>query len=84
MSAAGDSLAFHDGSAFSTWDQDNDAADHGSCAYMNHGAWWYASCQYANLNGRYLGTDTGKQSGMRWKDWPHDDFKTVDMKLRPQ
>ncbi|XP_058178527.1 fibrinogen-like protein 1 [Anopheles ziemanni] len=37
----GDSLDYHNGSKFSTFDQDNDADDDNNCAKDFQGAWWF-------------------------------------------
>ena len=50
LSTVRDSLAVHNGMAFSTRDNDNDLYD-GNCAERFLGAWWYASCHHSNLNG---------------------------------
>ena len=50
---AGDSLAYHHLSKFTTKDNDNDEYS-GNCAIYLIGAWWYHRCDYSNLNGRYL------------------------------
>ena len=50
ISTVQDSLAFADGMAFSTSDNDNDLYD-GNCAEMFLGAWWYDRCHSSNLNG---------------------------------
>uniref|UniRef100_A0A1X7SSR3 Fibrinogen C-terminal domain-containing protein n=1 Tax=Amphimedon queenslandica TaxID=400682 RepID=A0A1X7SSR3_AMPQE len=49
---AGDSLAYHNGSRFSTKDNDNDDSS-SNCAQRTTGAWWYRSCDRSNLNSRY-------------------------------
>ncbi|KAH8314527.1 hypothetical protein KR059_011593, partial [Drosophila kikkawai] len=41
---AGDSLNYHKGQAFSTFDRDNDAIKGKHCAQYYLGAWWYKSC----------------------------------------
>nr|KAG5693354.1 hypothetical protein BaRGS_017647 [Batillaria attramentaria] len=50
---AGDSLAYHNNRAFTTYDRDRDSYSDGSCAVQHHGAWWYKKCYHSNLNGRY-------------------------------
>ena len=81
---AGDSLAIHNGMNFSTKDQDND--DHsGSCAVAYKGAWWYESCHYSNLNGKYLsGHHTSYADGVQWYHWKRYNYslKITEMKLR--
>ena len=62
----GDSLTYHSGSKFSAKDQDNDVwSSH--CAQTYHGAWWYRSCHYSNLNGGYGRTDYA--AGPSWYHW---------------
>jgi len=48
----GNSLSYHSGRPFSTYDRDNDAWVN-NCASYFHGAWWYGACHHSNLNGRY-------------------------------
>ena len=79
--AGGDSLAYHNNMAFSTKDRDNDR-NGGKCAVSYTGAWWYNSCHYSNLNGKY-----GKKQGLRGVHWRHFRYgislKLSEMKLRP-
>ena len=79
---AGDSMAHHNGRAFSTKDQDNDDYS-GHCAQSYTGAWWYGNCHDSNLNGKYLGAISDNK-GMRWAYWKSSlSLKTTEMKIRP-
>uniref|UniRef100_A0A8C3FG91 Tenascin C n=1 Tax=Chrysemys picta bellii TaxID=8478 RepID=A0A8C3FG91_CHRPI len=49
---AGDSMTYHNGRSFSTFDKDNDAAIT-NCALSYKGAFWYKNCHRVNLMGRY-------------------------------
>ncbi|XP_025028940.1 tenascin, partial [Python bivittatus] len=49
---AGDSMTYHNGRAFSTFDKDNDSAIT-NCALSYKGAFWYKNCHRVNLMGRY-------------------------------
>lgn len=40
----GDSLTYHAGHKFSTYDVDNDLWTEGNCAQAHTGGWWYNSC----------------------------------------
>lgn len=40
----GDSLSYHAGQKFSTFDADNDEWKDGACALEHGGAWWYKEC----------------------------------------
>ena len=81
---AGDSLTYHNNMAFSTKDRDNDRSSSGNCAVYNTGAWWYNSCYYSNLNGKYLG-DTTSSNSVNWYHWKKKNasLKFTEMKLRP-
>lgn len=49
---SGDSMRYHNGRPFSTWDKDPDPLGiHCARAYM--GGWWYKNCYKTNLNGLY-------------------------------
>lgn len=61
---AGDSLLYHDGMPFTTYDRDNDQASGVSCAVRYHGAWWYNKCHQSNLNGDYGNNDYA--TGLAW------------------
>ena len=81
---AGDSLAIHNGSRFTTRDNDNDLASGYSCAQYFTGAWWYNACAYSNLNGRYFNTSTNNHQSINWWHWKnaHISLKFTEMKTR--
>ena len=82
--AAGDSLTYHAGMAFSTKDRDNDLHDIKHCAGGLQGAWWYKNCHACNLIGPYFARQ-GTSARINWMYW-HGYFyslKKVEMKLRP-
>uniref|UniRef100_A0A182WM35 Fibrinogen C-terminal domain-containing protein n=1 Tax=Anopheles minimus TaxID=112268 RepID=A0A182WM35_9DIPT len=83
---AGDGLTYSNGMKFSTFDEDNDEGG-GQCAVVYHGAWWYKSCYYSNLNGRHTPGETDEFSTrMIWstlgKDWYS--LKSSKMMIRPK
>ncbi|XP_048742075.2 ryncolin-4-like [Ostrea edulis] len=54
---------------FSTWDQDNDSADH-NCAVRYKGGWWYNKCHACNPNGLYLhGKNEQRAQGITYSAW---------------
>ncbi|CAL4195886.1 unnamed protein product [Meganyctiphanes norvegica] len=69
---AGDSLARHNGMAFSTFDEDNDECDTYNCAESFKGGWWYSrrTCyggRGANLNGvHFAEAEHNDQSAFWW------------------
>ncbi|XP_045184613.2 fibroleukin-like [Mercenaria mercenaria] len=82
---AGDSLEYHNGMAFTTFDNDNDKHSSRNCAIYGHGAWWYNACHHSNLNGQYFNIP-GKRDhrGIIWFYWKNKDYslKSVEMKFR--
>ncbi|XP_043242752.1 techylectin-5B-like [Amphibalanus amphitrite] len=79
---AGDSLSYHNGMQFSTFDRDHDAWDE-SCAAEWQGAWWYYYCYTSNLNGRYL-SESCDWTGIMWREWREEYcLNATTMKIRP-
>ncbi|XP_019639195.1 PREDICTED: microfibril-associated glycoprotein 4-like [Branchiostoma belcheri] len=86
---AGDAFSwYHNYQAFSV------PAPGNTCAILSKGGWWYNSCFYANLNGKYYrGGEYGNSGssipdGIVWnhEDWRNTDYyslKFVEMKIRP-
>ncbi|XP_019542535.3 fibroleukin [Aedes albopictus] len=58
--SASDGLKYSEGMKFTTWDSDNDQSTD-NCAVDRNGAWWYKSCTFSNLNGKYQ-NEVSKQS----------------------
>ena len=78
---AGDSLAYHNGSEFTTKDRDNDIHNGINCAVTFSGAWWYRNCYHSNLNGRYL--NEYNTSGVTWDHFRvYRSLKFTEMKLQ--
>nr|ACO34805.1 microfibrillar-associated protein 4 type II [Perca flavescens] len=86
---AGDSLSYHNGEKFSTFDKDQDSSTTTTtnCAKLYLGAFWYKSCYNANPNGVYRwGADsTISGVGVSWHQWKGINYslKTISMKIRP-
>ena len=81
---AGDSLSYHNGRKFSTYDRDNDIWS-GKCAVKFRGAWWYGKCHHSNLNALYyIGPHTSYADGVNWYHFKghHYSLKTTEMKTR--
>ena len=87
-----DAMAYHNGSQFSTYDQDNDKTSTfqgGNCASHYKGGWWYHSCYYSNLNGPHAQPPAheGGDSNSRLKWWNGGRNLYVpytEMKIRPK
>ena len=69
-----DGLSYHNGQMFSTYDVDQDGLRSMHCAVHRHGGWWYKSCVFANLNGKYLtpGEKTPLRKGMVYYSFKGD------------
>ncbi|CAH2315882.1 tenascin isoform X4 [Pelobates cultripes] len=79
---AGDSMSYHNGHRFSTYDKDNDSAIT-NCALSYRGAFWYKNCHRVNLMGRY--GDNNHSQGVNWFHWKGHEYSIqfAEMKLRP-
>ncbi|XP_052818021.1 microfibril-associated glycoprotein 4-like, partial [Mya arenaria] len=69
----GDSMAYHKGMQFSTFDNDKDMYT-GNCVVDYQGGYWHNICHRANPNGLYLGGVTDLYGdGMSWYEcWGHN------------
>ncbi|GFO42202.1 ficolin-2 [Plakobranchus ocellatus] len=76
---AGDSLSYHNGQKFSTFDNDNDKSGE-SCAKSELGGWWYRSCDTADLNSKWNG---GADKGLEWNAFTGSESASFsEMKIR--
>ncbi|XP_034472799.1 ficolin-1-like isoform X1 [Drosophila innubila] len=79
---AGDSLSFHRGKEFSTYDR-KDVRQR--CAETYNGAWWYGDdrCHESQLTGKYNDNRVGK--GVNWISFGsyHTSYKRAVMMIRP-
>ncbi|XP_034471778.1 microfibril-associated glycoprotein 4-like [Drosophila innubila] len=81
---AGDSLSYHRGKKFSTFDRDHDTWEEKNCAEYSTGAWWYGFCHYSNLAGKYK--DATSEKGINWQSFKGFDYslKRAVMMIRPR
>ncbi|XP_030647349.1 tenascin isoform X2 [Chanos chanos] len=79
---AGDSMTYHNGRPFSTYDHDNDIAVT-NCALSYKGAFWYKNCHRVNIMGRY--GDNSHSKGVNWFHWKGHEHSVefAEMKIRP-
>ncbi|XP_037548160.1 tenascin [Nematolebias whitei] len=79
---AGDSMTYHHGRPFSTYDNDNDIAVT-NCALSYKGAFWYKNCHRVNLMGKY--GDNSHSKGINWFHWKGHEHSIdfAEMKIRP-
>ncbi|XP_072513263.1 microfibril-associated glycoprotein 4-like [Salminus brasiliensis] len=84
---AGDSLSYHNGQKFSTFDKEQDVDTGRNCAKVFRGSFWYRNCLQTNPNGLYQqGIDnTYTAMGVTWYHWKGNNFslKFISMKIRP-
>ncbi|XP_072027413.1 microfibril-associated glycoprotein 4-like [Amphiura filiformis] len=81
----GDSLTYHNGMDFSTYDDDRDRSGRSNCALDTQSGWWFNKCTYANLNGvHYSGYLVPFNEGIQWETWttnhPDKDMNEYSMK----
>ncbi|XP_034839713.1 angiopoietin-1-like isoform X3 [Maniola hyperantus] len=84
--SAGDSLSYHAGQKFSTYDVDNDEWKEGSCAVEHGGAWWYKECDKSNLNGKYANSaEESNGQSIYWISFkgPNSPLYKTRMMIRP-
>ncbi|XP_034481278.1 microfibril-associated glycoprotein 4-like isoform X1 [Drosophila innubila] len=84
---AGNSLLYHHGSKFSTFDRDIDGESDIHCAEQSTGGWWYRSnyyCQSCKLTGTYGNNDYDK--GVNWDTFRGSEYslKKAVMMIRPR
>ncbi|XP_073717259.1 tenascin [Misgurnus anguillicaudatus] len=79
---AGDSMTYHHGRPFSTYDHDKDIAVT-NCALSYKGAFWYKNCHRVNIMGRY--GDNSHSKGVNWFHWKGHEhsIEFAEMKIRP-
>ncbi|XP_056601837.1 tenascin isoform X1 [Triplophysa dalaica] len=79
---AGDSMTYHNGRPFSTYDHDKDIAVT-NCALSYKGAFWYKNCHRVNIMGRY--GDNSHSKGVNWFHWKGHEhsIEFAEMKMRP-
>uniref|UniRef100_A0A6P7H6M5 Fibrinogen C domain-containing protein 1-B-like n=1 Tax=Diabrotica virgifera virgifera TaxID=50390 RepID=A0A6P7H6M5_DIAVI len=85
---AGDSLTYHLGQNFSTYDLDLDSSVV-NCAEVELGAWWYNNCYQSNLNGKFRNmfrNEATGDKGINWWSFRNDDYllSKTRMLVRPK
>ncbi|XP_043919159.1 angiopoietin-related protein 7 [Protopterus annectens] len=84
--AGRDSMRYHNNTAFSTKDRDNDKCVD-DCAGLRKGGYWYNCCTDSNLNGIFYryGEHNRHNDGITWYGWMGSTYslRRVEMKIRP-
>uniref|UniRef100_F7ANP9 Angiopoietin like 7 n=2 Tax=Monodelphis domestica TaxID=13616 RepID=F7ANP9_MONDO len=85
--AGRDALLYHNNTAFSTKDKDNDKCLD-NCVQLRKGGYWYNCCTDSNLNGIYYrhGEHNQHPDGITWYGWHGSSYslRKVEMKIRPE
>ncbi|XP_052430107.1 microfibril-associated glycoprotein 4-like [Carassius gibelio] len=83
---AGDSLYYHNGMKFSTYDNDQDNSGSNCAMIYFGGGFWYNKCYYTNPTGHYLWENDGTlmDTGATWYYWKNswDPLKSITMKIK--
>ncbi|XP_031440186.1 microfibril-associated glycoprotein 4-like [Clupea harengus] len=80
---AGDSLTYHSGQKFTTYDRDQDSNNDRNCAFFAMGPFWHNSCYLANPNGLYSWGESS-ELGANWRGFKKfNSLKAISMKIRP-
>ncbi|CAN9508837.1 unnamed protein product [Ophioblennius macclurei] len=82
---AGDSLSYHSGQQFSTFDHDQDSSET-NCAHRYLGGFWYNECYHCNPTGiyQYGPVIDFFSNGIIWSRWKGDQYsvKSLTMMIR--
>ena len=82
---AGDSLAYHNGGQFSTWDRNNDyyPTSQDCVQSCGRGAWWHTDCCVSSLNAVYYNYHS-RAFAVEWLAWHgfHYSLKTTKMMIK--
>ncbi|XP_052429847.1 microfibril-associated glycoprotein 4-like [Carassius gibelio] len=83
---AGDSLYYHNGMKFSTYDNDQDNSGSNCAMIYFGGGFWYNKCYYTNPTGHYLWENDGTlmDTGATWYYWKNswNPLKSITMKIK--
>ncbi|XP_017862974.1 PREDICTED: angiopoietin-related protein 7 isoform X2 [Drosophila arizonae] len=84
---AGDSLSYHAGAKFSTFDSDNDNCLECSCAQRHKAGGWFNACGTSNLMGVHYSKDYQRagETGIYWDTFQGKDYslRRIKMLIRP-
>ncbi|XP_073676359.1 microfibril-associated glycoprotein 4-like [Garra rufa] len=83
---AGDSLRFHNGMKFTTFDKDQDNSVENCALQYFQGGFWYERCYYTNPTGHYFWEKDSEANtyGVIWLNWKNSykSMKSFTMKIR--